>query len=98
MHWVVIADEVSALGWRLAGAQPFITGERTVEECLADARHGGADLVLITAELARRLPDSVLDAALLAEKPLMVVIAGLASGSEPPDLEQQVKHVLGIAV
>jgi len=90
MHWVVIADEVSALGWRLAGAQP--------EERLADARHGGADLVLITADLAKRLPDSVLDAALLAEKPLMVVIAGLASGSEPPDLEQQVKHVLGIAV
>ena len=90
MHWVVIADEVSALGWRLAGAQ--------LEERLADARHGGADLVLITADLAKRLPDSVLDAALLAEKPLMVVIAGLASGSEPPDLEQQVKHVLGIAV
>ena len=98
MQWVVIADEVSALGWRLAGAQPLITEERTVEERLADARHGGADLVLITADLAKRLPDSVLDAALLAEKPLMVVIAGLASGSEPPDLEQQVKHVLGIAV
>jgi vacuolar-type H+-ATPase subunit F/Vma7 len=98
MQWVVIADEVGALGWRLAGAQPLITGERTVEERLANARHGGADLVLITADLAKRLPDSVLVAALLAEKPLMVVIAGLASGSEPPDLEQQVKRVLGIAV
>ena len=98
MHWVVIADEVSALGWRLAGAQPLITEERTVEERLADARHGGADLVLITADLAKRLPDSVLEAALLAQKPLMVVIAGPAGGSEPPDLEQQVKHVLGIAV
>jgi hypothetical protein len=40
----------------------------------------------------------VLSAALLAEKPLVAVIGGLPSGSEPPDLEQEVKHVLGIAV
>jgi hypothetical protein len=39
-----------------------------------------------------------LEVALLAEKPLLLVIAGLADGSEPPDLEQEVKHVLGIAV
>ena len=97
MQWVVIADEVSALGWRLAGAQSLITEERTVEERLAEAGHG-ADLVLITADLAKRLPDSVLNAALLAERPLMAVIAGLPNGSEPPDLEQEVKHVLGIAV
>jgi len=98
MNWVVIADEVSALGWRLAGARALIVEEGGVEERLAEARHGGADLVLITAALAKRLPDSVLEAALLAEKPLMVVIAGLADGSEPPDLEQEVRHVLGIAV
>jgi vacuolar-type H+-ATPase subunit F/Vma7 len=97
MNWVVIADEVSALGWRLAGARALIVAEDSVEARLVEARHD-ADLILITADLAKRLPDTVLEAALLAEKPLMLVIAGLADGSEPPDLEQEVKHVLGIAV
>src|ERR1700679_4018860 len=97
MNWVVIADEVSALGWRLAGGRALIVAEDSVEARLVEARRA-ADLILITAHLAKRLPDSVLEAALLAEKPLMLVIAGLADGSEPPDLEQEVKHVLGIAV
>jgi vacuolar-type H+-ATPase subunit F/Vma7 len=97
MNWVIISDEVSALGWRLAGAQPLIADEHSVQEHLTEARHR-ADLVLITADLAKSLPDSVLNAALLAERPLIAVIAGLPSGSEPPDLEREVKHVLGIAV
>jgi vacuolar-type H+-ATPase subunit F/Vma7 len=97
MNWVVIADEVSALGWRLAGARALIVAEDSVEARLVEARHE-ADLILITADLAKRLPESVLEVALLAEKPLLLVIAGLADGSEPPDLEQEVKHVLGIAV
>jgi vacuolar-type H+-ATPase subunit F/Vma7 len=97
MNWVIISNEVSALGWRLAGAQPLIADERSVQKGLAEARRD-ADLVLITAELAKHLPDSVLNAALLAEKPLIAVIPGLPSCSEPPDLEQEVKHVLGMDV
>lgn len=97
MNWVIISDEVSALGWRLAGAKPLIADEHSVQERFAEAGRG-ADLVLITADLAKRLPDSVLTAALLAERPLIAVITGLPSGSEPPDLEQEVRHVLGIAV
>ena len=97
MNWVIIADELSALGWRLAGAEPRIADEYSVQECLAEARRG-ADLVFITADLAKRVPDSVLNAALLAEKPLIAVITGLPKGNEPPDLEQDLKHALGIAV
>jgi vacuolar-type H+-ATPase subunit F/Vma7 len=97
MNWVIISNEVSALGWRLAGAQPLIADERSVQKGLAEARRD-ADLVLITADLAKHLPDSVLNAALLAEKPLIAVIPGLPSFSEPPDLEQEVKHVLGMDV
>jgi vacuolar-type H+-ATPase subunit F/Vma7 len=97
MNWVIISNEVNALGWRLAGAQPLIANERSVQKGLAEARCD-ADLVLITADLAKHLPDSVLNAALLAEKPLIAVIPGLPSCSEPPDLEQEVKHVLGMDV
>ena len=96
MNWVIISDEVSALGWRLAGARPLIADERNVQDRLAEARQH-ADLVFITADLSKRLPDSVLSAALLAEKPLMAVIVAPQGGEEPPDLEHQARHLLGIA-
>jgi len=98
MKWVVLSDEVSAQGWRLAGAQPLISGEHNIQERLAEARLGGADLVIITPDLAKRLPDLVLNAALLAEKPLIAVLGGLPGDSEPPDLEREVQHLLGIAL
>ena len=94
---MVIADELNALGWRLAGAQTLISDERSVERCFAYARLR-ADLLLITADLAAHLPDAVLSAALLGAKPLTVVIATLPSGREPPDLAREVNHALGIAL
>jgi len=92
-----MADELSALGWRLAGAQPLIAAPDSVQERFTAAARD-ADLILITADLAKCLPQAVFDAALLAEKPLIAVIPALPNGSEPPDLGQQVKRVLGIAV
>jgi vacuolar-type H+-ATPase subunit F/Vma7 len=97
MRWVVIADELSTLGWRLAGARPLIATEHSVGQLFAAAGRE-ADLILITADLAAHLPGAVLTAALLTDKPLLAVIPGLAQRSEPADLEQQVEHVLGIAV
>lgn len=97
MRWVIMADELSALGWRLAGAQPLIAAEPNLRERFAEAQRD-ADLILLTADLARHLAGSVLDAALLAEKPLIALISSLPAGGDPPDLDQQVKRVLGIAV
>ena len=97
MRWVIIADELSALGWRLAGAQLPIAAQHSVEERFAEAQRD-ADLILITADLATLLPESVLNAALLAEKPHIGMIPKLPSGSELPDLDQQVRQALGIAV
>jgi vacuolar-type H+-ATPase subunit F/Vma7 len=97
MRWVIIADELSALGWRLAGAQPLIATAQSVQARFAEARRD-ADLILITADLAKQLPEAMLDAALLREKPLIAMIAGLLNGSEPPDLAQQAKRTLGIVV
>jgi vacuolar-type H+-ATPase subunit F/Vma7 len=97
MNWVVISDEVSALGWRLAGARVLIADEHTVRQCFAEARRD-ADLLFITADLARGVPDAMLNSALLEEKPLLAVISALPVGSEPPDLEREVQHALGITV
>ena len=77
MNWVVICDEVGALGWRLAGARAWVVDARNVAECFARARLD-ADLLYITADLAARLPNSLLDAALLSERPLIAVIVSPA--------------------
>jgi len=97
MNWVVISDEVSALGWRLAGARVLVADEHTVLQSFAEARRY-ADLLFVTADLARRVPDAILDSALLEEKPLLAVISALPVGSEPPDLDREVQHALGITV
>ena len=97
MNWVTISDELSGCGWRLAGAQVLIADEHSVQDCFAQAALS-ADVVFITADLAAYLPDPVLKRAELAEKPLLVTIARLPRGSEPPDLEQEVKHLLGITL
>jgi vacuolar-type H+-ATPase subunit F/Vma7 len=97
MNWVIISDETSAFGWRLAGARAVIADEANVEEHFAEARER-ADLVFITADLSKRLPPAALDAALLAERPLMLVIPGLPGAEQPADLEREAQHVLGIAV
>jgi len=97
MRWVVIADELSAVGWRLAGAQPLIATADSVQAHFTQAQRD-ADLILITADLARQLPQDVLDAALLEEKPLIAMMAALPNGGEPADLARKAGRVLGIAV
>jgi|SRR5580658_2328507 vacuolar-type H+-ATPase subunit F/Vma7 len=97
MRWVIIADELSALGWRLAGAQPFIATKESVQERFTEAQRD-ADLILITADLAKQLPAAMLEAALLSDKPLIAMIAALPNGSEPEDLALRATRVLGIAV
>ncbi len=94
---MVICDEVTALGWRLSGARALVADEHSLHELFAQARDS-TDLLLITPELASRLPSSVLDTVLLAEKPLIAMIAGQPGTREEVDLEQEVKHVLGIAL
>jgi hypothetical protein len=54
--------------------------------------------VFITANLSSHLPPALLGAALLAEKPLMLVIPAVAGGDQPADLERDAQHLLGIAV
>jgi vacuolar-type H+-ATPase subunit F/Vma7 len=98
---IVIADEVSALGWRLVGAllivpegpPSAVTG--TVRDCLRDAK-SSADMVLITAEYARAIPAPELNAALLASKPLVLVIADVRHQHEPPKIEHEVRLALGV--
>jgi vacuolar-type H+-ATPase subunit F/Vma7 len=91
----VVADELTALGWRLIGAQVYVPGPDTARSCFREAR-GSADVVLMTAEHARAIPAMELNAALLASKPLVLVIADLRHRHEPPQIEEEVRRALGI--
>ena len=97
MNWVVIADELTALGWRLAGAQVQLPAAQTVAECFSAAQ-GSADLVFITAELAAQLPAAQLQSALLSQRPLVHVIAHVSHDREAPDIVDEVRRALGVAV
>ena len=54
---VFIGDELTAAGYRLAGARTYVPGEGELIDVFERAS-GEAEVVLITAELAARLPPS----------------------------------------
>ncbi len=96
MQLAVIADEATALGWRLIGARVLLPGTNPVLECWRAALLG-ADLVLISAQYAAAVAPADLAAALLAEKPLVLVIEDLDRGLEPPAIEHDVRRALGVS-
>ncbi len=95
MEVAVIADELTALGWRLAGARVSFATAANVEECLARVQQS-AEVVMITAPLAAHVPAARLQAALHAFPPLTLVIADLERTAEPPDLETLARRALGV--
>ena len=95
MKVAVLADELTAVGWRLAGAQVTLATAENIEEGLEEALRG-AEVVLVTASLASHAPAARLDAALHAFPPLTLVIADVRHMQEPPDLQAQARSALGL--
>jgi vacuolar-type H+-ATPase subunit F/Vma7 len=95
MEVAVIADELTAVGLRLAGARILLATEENIESCFKTAQQE-AELILLTAELAARLPQAALQAALHAFPPLTLVIADMRRRQEPPDLALEVRRALGV--
>ena len=91
----MLADELTALGWRLAGARVALATAENAASCLKEAL-GSADIVVVTAQLASAIPAAQLEAALLAFPPLTLVIADLRREQEPPDLEAHARRALGV--
>jgi len=95
MKIAVIADEVTALGLRMIGAQVQVPAETSSRDIFRAALHN-ADVVLITAPYAREIPAVDLNSAHLAGSPLVLVIADLRRRHEPPDIELEVRRALGV--
>lgn len=92
---VFIGDEVTAAGFRLAGAQTVIPAAGSAGAVFSRAL-GQAGLVIITAACAAELPDAQLDRAMRKADPLVLVVPDAAGRVWPADLGAEVDRVLGI--
>jgi len=92
---VFLGDEVAAAGWRLAGvdARPCEPGSEGA--ALAQALDE-AQLVLVSAEAAARIPEAQLRAALRRLNPVTVVVPDLREAVPYPDVAARMKRQLGI--
>ena len=92
---VFVGDEVTAAGYRLAGARVRVPAAGDEAAALAAAR-AEAPLVLITAACAARVDTGALRVALAALAPLVVGVAEAQRGAMPPDLAARLRGQLGL--
>lgn len=92
---VFIGDELSAAGFRLAGAIAR-TPPPGEEMSFLEAARRESGLVLITAEVAARIAPSIMSRALAAPMPLVIVVPDVRNRRPPPDLGRAVRAQLGM--
>lgn len=92
---VFIGDELTATGYRLAGVEVATPDAATIGAVFAEARRR-ADLVIVTSEFARLIAAADLDAAVVAEKPVVAVVSDILGRTPPPDLAGRLRSTLGI--
>jgi vacuolar-type H+-ATPase subunit F/Vma7 len=91
-----IGDEVTAAGYRLAGAERRVPAEGETTEVFRRAVADGAELILLSADRAAEIDAAELDAALVATRPLTAIVPGALGGPAPPDVAREVRLALGI--
>jgi len=92
----LLADEVTAAGFRLAGVEVHVPDDANLAprfEQLCEE----AQLVLVTAELAGRLPPAVLRRRQQTSRTLVLVIADVRGRCEPQALGAALRRQLGMA-
>jgi vacuolar-type H+-ATPase subunit F/Vma7 len=92
---VYIGDEISAAGWRLAGATVAVppSGGETATLWQACA---GAEMVLVSAAVAARIDAAVLTAAAVALTPLVLVVPDPQGAVVPANLAGRLRAQLGL--
>ena len=92
---VFLGEEAAGAGWRLAGVEPLVPTDGGEDQALAEAL-GRASLVLVSAEVAARIPEPVLRAALRRLDPVTLVVPDLRGRVSAPDITARLKRQLGI--
>jgi len=89
-----IGDEISAVGYRLAGAQVFTPTKDELLETL-DRAEREAHFLVVTAETAQRIPPRRLQQ-LRASKVTLLVVPDVQNRMPMPDLAARVRLQLGV--
>jgi vacuolar-type H+-ATPase subunit F/Vma7 len=92
---IYLGDEVSAAGYRLAGAQVRVPEPGASSAALARAL-ADAPLVLLSAAVAARIGDSALRSALAATAPLVLVVPDTLGTTRMPDVAARMRAQLGL--
>ena len=92
---IVFADELTAAGYRLAGARTIVPTDSTLEAEF-DAACNDCELLLLSAALAAELTSAKLHWALTAAKPLVLIIPDTLRRRDPPDLTRELERTLGV--
>ena len=92
---VYIGDEVSACGYRLAGLETHVpTASNLIAELEGIIRN--AALVLLSAEIAGRLPDDQRERLLARIKPPVVVVPDVRGHAQLTDMSTRLRKQLGV--
>ena len=92
---VFIGDEVTAAGYRLAGARVRVCApERAADELAAAMER--ASLILIGASHAAQVPPKRLRAAIAGLSPVVLVVGSATGDARMPDVASDVRRELGV--
>lgn len=91
-----IGDELCATGYRLAGAQTFVSDAVTDLNELLKSALQQTSLLLIGADVAAALPSKQLHDLLRSLKPLVVVVPNIQGDQAVPDLSSWLRGQLGM--
>lgn len=95
MRAVFLGDEISAAGFRLAGIPTLVPEEGQVEHELQRVARQAA-LILISAEAASQVSDSLINELLISLEPMLLIIPDLRERTQPRDLVTPIREHLGI--
>jgi vacuolar-type H+-ATPase subunit F/Vma7 len=93
---VYLGDEATAAGMRLAGVQAPVADPDDALAVVERAQADGADLILLAAPFAARVPVAALERILAQEYPLVAIAPDVFGRGAPPDLAHLVRGALGI--
>jgi len=93
---VYVGDEATAAGFRLAGLATVTPDPGDVAAALRRAIEEGAELILMSGEMAAQVPLAELETALLQEAPLFAIAPDVHGRGAAPDLAHEVRGALGI--
>jgi vacuolar-type H+-ATPase subunit F/Vma7 len=91
-----IGDEVSAAGFRLAGVEVHVPESGQASD-LFERLLARSQLLMVTAEVAAQLPEAQLRRALIAGRPLVLVVPDVRGRVPPDDLAARLRRQLGMA-